>query len=96
MSEIRKFGYEPDIAAQFTSLESLKTAVIGGMGVGILYRARLENEIKNALVTLIDVPELTSFRLQSFIICCKLRQLFPIAKQFIALLRQTRQSVGFS
>lgn len=91
VTELRRRGLRLKFAAQFSAIEAVKTAVRGGMGVGLLFRSRLESEIARGEVCLIDVPGLKSITLKSFIIYGKRPRLSVNAQKFIELLREQRE-----
>lgn len=90
VAELRRRGYKLRFAAQFGAIESVKTAVRGGMGVGILYRSRVEQEIMHGELRMIDVPALKSFTQKSFITYGKHAPRSAYAHNFIQILRRSR------
>ncbi len=96
IAEFGRRGYKVNIIAQFSTLESVKTAVHGGMGIGILYRARLEREIRAGEVKTIDVPELADIKLKSYVTYSKHRKHNANTQEFLNILRETRDTATAS
>lgn len=90
VTELERRGYKLQFAAQFTAIEAVKTAVRGGLGVGLLFRSRLDSELERGELRLIDVPDLKSIKLKSFIIYGKQARLSENARKFLAILREQR------
>jgi DNA-binding transcriptional LysR family regulator len=88
--ELERMGYSLTFAAQFSAIEAVKTAVRGGMGAGILFRSRLEPELARGEVKIIDVPDMASIKLKSFIIYAKRPRLSDNAREFLEILRDSR------
>lgn len=90
VSELERRGYTLKFAAQFSAIEAVKTAVRGGMGVGLLFRSRLESELAHGEVTIVDVPELRSIKLKSFIVYGKRPRQSANVLKFLQILREYR------
>jgi DNA-binding transcriptional LysR family regulator len=90
VSELERRGYTLKFAAQFSAIEAVKTAVRGGMGVGLLFRSRLESELAHGEVTIIDVPELRSIKLKSYIVYGKRPRQSANVLKFLQILREYR------
>lgn len=91
ISELERLGYRPRIGVQFGAIEAVKTAVAGGMGVGLLFRSRLESELRMGRFGIVDVPELKSVKLKSFIIFSKRPRLSANARKFLEVLHVTQK-----
>jgi LysR family transcriptional regulator, low CO2-responsive transcriptional regulator len=68
LKELLKKGYKPNIAVQCDISEAVKAAVQRELGVGILYRQTVEDDLKSRDLKILHVPELEKIRTQSFII----------------------------
>ncbi len=90
--EIRNLGYRPKFAAQFGAIEAVKSAVVGGMGVGILFRSRLEAELKSGTLCVIDVPELRAIKLKSYVVYSTARAHSQNLSRFLDVVRPRRAS----
>ena len=90
VSELERRGYTLKFAAQFSAIEAVKTAVRGGMGVGLLFRSRLESELAHGEVTIVDVPELRSIKLKSYIVYGKRPRQSANVLKFLQILREYR------
>lgn len=88
--KIRKQGYRPRFAAQFGGIEAVKTAVVGGMGVGILFRSRLEAELASGALCVVNVPELKAITLNSYVVFSASRAHSRNLKRFLEVLRSHR------
>lgn len=89
VKELTRRGYELKFAARFGAIEAVKTAVLGGMGVGVLFRSRLESELARGELKVIDVPELSEIVLRSFFVYRRSRSSLN-ARKFRELLRKRR------
>jgi DNA-binding transcriptional LysR family regulator len=94
IQELQSRGYELKFAAEFDTVEAVKTAVRGGMGVGILFRSHLESELTRRDLWIIDVPELKSIVLKSFVIYAKRSYLPPNVQSFLQILREQGASAA--
>ena len=63
-----------------------------GLGVGLLFRSRIEADIEKGDVRVIEVPELRELTHKSFIIYKKQKPLPPMTQEFIQILRGMRTS----
>lgn len=90
VTQLKRKGYSLKFAAQFSAIEAVKTAVRGGMGAGLLFRSRLEGELARGEVSIVDVPELRSVTLKSFIIYAKQPALSDNAREFLEILEEYR------
>jgi len=90
VTQLERKGYILKFAAQFSAIEAVKTAVRGGMGAGLLFRSRLEAELASGEFSIVDVPDLRSVKLKSFIIYGKQRRLSANAREFLEILKDCR------
>jgi DNA-binding transcriptional LysR family regulator len=90
VTQLERKGFKLKFAAQFSSIEAVKTAVRGGMGAGLLFRSRLEAELARGEFSVVDIPELQSVRLKSFIIYARQPGLSDNAREFLDILQECR------
>jgi DNA-binding transcriptional LysR family regulator len=90
--ELRPRGFTPKLALQCGTPEAVKLAVKRGFGVGILYRARLVDEIASGEFAVVTVPELEPLKRKSFIIHNRRAPMSPEKAGFIRIMRRMRQS----
>lgn len=92
VAAIRRRGFDLKIVLQCESAEAVKIAVQNGIGVGLLYLARVAGEIAKGELVAIKVPELKEITHQSFITYARHRPLSANAEDFIRTLRGMRAS----
>lgn len=89
---LMNLGYRMNIAVRCETSETVKAAVIMGMGVGILYRNGIARELATGKVRLLNVPELKEMGVKSSIIYNRRKLLTPMAQDFLKMLREKRDS----
>ena len=87
---LRRQGYQPNLSLQFIAPDAVKAAVLRGLGVGLLFKARIEPEIERGDFRMIEVPELKELTQKAFIMYSKRRPLSPLAQDFIETLHDMR------
>jgi LysR family transcriptional regulator, transcriptional activator of the cysJI operon len=87
VKELVKRGYKLNFALECDAPETVISAVRRGLGLGLLFRARLDREIFEGSLRAIQLPELTNIRRRSFIIYDKRRPLTANGRDFIRALR---------
>ena len=92
LRELLKQGYKPNIAVQCEVSEAVEAAVQRELGVGILYRATVEADLKKRDLKILHVPDLEKIRTKSFIIYNKCNPLSDIARDFLHALHESRIS----
>ena len=92
LRELLRQGYKPNIAVQCDVSEAVEAAVQRELGVGILYRATVEADLKNRDLKILHVPDLEKIRTQSFIIYNRCKPLSGIARDFLRALHESRIS----
>jgi len=92
LRELLKQGYKPNIAVQCDVSEAVEAAVQRELGVGILYRATVEADLKNRDLKILHVPDLEKIRTKSFIIYNRCKPLSGIARDFLRALQESRIS----
>ena len=80
-------GLGAKIAIQCGSPASVKIVVKNKIGLGILFKDMLIQEIKNKIFKVLEIPGL-ALTVQSYIVYYKDRPLTPSARDFLALLRR--------
>lgn len=87
------WGLNPNIALECGAADAVKAAALKGLGVGLLFRARVEEDIQRGDLGLIAVPELQKLSRKSFIVYQKQQSLSKAGLDFLAdLKRQTRSA----
>jgi DNA-binding transcriptional LysR family regulator len=92
--QLERDGIKPNIVMRCESAEAVQTQVRLGLGFGILYRDRIETELRDGEFKLIRVPKL-DLDGESFIVYRKDRPLSETAMDFLLLLREYRQKKRF-
>lgn len=90
VKELARLGYNLNIAAECDAPEAVKSAVLGGLGVGVLFRSRVDPEIRRGEVTELEAPALNEIKTRSFIIYGKHRPLSYAAKEFLQTLQRLK------
>ncbi len=91
-SVLREKGYQANICVECENSEAVKAAAQIGIGVGILYRNVVEREVMRGDLKLLNVPELSKMRVQSFIIYDRRKPLSSPSQDFLHMLRDDRIS----
>jgi DNA-binding transcriptional LysR family regulator len=91
LGEVVQHGFELNVLMKSDSAQGVKVAVAQGVGVGLLYRSHVEQEIRKGELKVLNVPGLKK-HIQSFIIYKAERPLSPAAQEFLELLRQFRDN----
>jgi DNA-binding transcriptional LysR family regulator len=90
--ELATRGYNLNLAMQCDAPEAVKMAVRSGLGIGLIFKPRIQSEIAKGEFRLIDVPELKDIKSESFIIYDRRKSLSPIARDFVQTLRRFKKS----
>jgi DNA-binding transcriptional LysR family regulator len=90
IKDIKRQGYKPNVTLQFMAPDAVKSAVSKGLGVGLLFRSRIEPDIERGDFHRVDVPELKALIRESFIVYREWEPLSDIAEDFVQALRQRR------
>jgi DNA-binding transcriptional LysR family regulator len=88
LGELEQHGFELNVLMKCDSAQGVKVAVAKGLGVGLLYRSHVEQEVRRGELKVLNVPGLTK-RIQSFIIYKAEKPISPTARD---LLRQSREA----
>jgi DNA-binding transcriptional LysR family regulator len=72
--------------------EAVKTAVLRGMGIGILMQAHLDNEVRKREVKILKIRNLKDMWVSSFVIYKKDRTLSDNARMFLDTLKQRAET----
>jgi DNA-binding transcriptional LysR family regulator len=89
LDEVEQQGFQLNILMKCDSPQGVKVAVARGLGLGLLYRNHVDQEIKTGELKILQVPDLKKY-IQSFIIYKAGEPLLPAAKELLELLRQSR------
>jgi DNA-binding transcriptional LysR family regulator len=89
VDELRRRGYKPDLAVQCDAPDAVKAAVQRGLGVGLLFRGRVEREIEKGDLRLLDVPEMKEIKIESFIVYDGRKPLTTSAQDFLQTLHKS-------
>lgn len=88
IKEIIRRGFTLNLALECDAPETVKMAVRSGLGMGILFRARLEQSREREGLHIMEIPELKNVTRTSYIIYDKRRPLSFKAQDFLATLRR--------
>jgi DNA-binding transcriptional LysR family regulator len=91
LAEVEQHGFELNVLMKCDSAQGVKVAVAQGLGVGLLYRSHVEQEIRRGELKVLNVPRL-KMHIQSFIIYKAERPISSAAHDFLELLRQSREA----
>jgi len=91
MNELRKQGYNLNIAMRSESPEAIMTAVRQRLGIGFLYYDAVKAEIERGSFKIIQIHGL-KMENQTYIVYHNQRPLSPSAGEFLKLLRQWRDA----
>jgi DNA-binding transcriptional LysR family regulator len=91
LDDVKRQGFQLNIFMKCDSPQGVKVAVARGLGLGLLYRNHVEQEIKRGELKIIQVPDLKKY-IQSFIIYKAGKPLLPAAQELLELLRQSRDA----
>jgi DNA-binding transcriptional LysR family regulator len=90
LGELEQHGFEVNVLMKCDSAQGVKVAVAKGLGIGLLYRSHVEQEVSRGELKVLDVSGLKK-RIQSFIIYKPGRPISSAAHEFLKLLRQFRE-----
>ena len=91
LDQLEQLAYEPNILMICDSASAVKNAVLGGLGIGIIYRDHVKREMKNGDLKALKVKGLKKVRFQSFIIYRKDKQFSHPAQDFYDMLCESRR-----
>jgi DNA-binding transcriptional LysR family regulator len=91
---LMSLGYRMNIAVSCETSDTVKAAVAMGMGVGILYRNGIAGRLASGSLRLLNVPELKEMGIKSSIIYDRRKPLTPVAREFLQMLREKRDSTA--
>ena len=89
IQDLRKQGVNLKVVMRCDTPDGVIEAVRNKLGVGLLFRGSMENNIKRGEFKAIKLP-LNAFEATYFIVYHKTRPLSPLAQDFLTLLRQRR------
>ncbi len=94
--ELAARGYNLNLAVQCDAPEAVKMAIRSGLGVGLIFKDRIQSEIEKDEFRLIAVPELKEIKSEAFIIYDRRKSLSPIARDFMQTLRRFKPAGEFA
>lgn len=92
VKRLLNWGHKPNIALECGAADAVKAAVMKGLGVGLLFRARIEHDINRGDLGLIKVPELLRLSRKSFIVYKKNKRLSKAGLDFLADLKRQSEA----
>lgn len=92
VSELEERGCKLTYAARFSSIESVKTAARGGMGIGLLFRTRVETDFQNGTLAMLKVSSLEQITLKMYVLYRKGAKLSTNTRNFLKIVRDTVRS----
>lgn len=93
VKEIQRRGYPLNLVFQCDVPDAVKAAVKQGVGIGILFRSRVELDISTGALAQINVPDIEEIVARSYIVYSAQRALSPSAQDFLGLLRAIRTAL---
>jgi LysR family transcriptional regulator, low CO2-responsive transcriptional regulator len=90
-SVLKSQGYRTNFALRCEMSQAVKVAVQTGMGIGIIYRNAIATNIAKGTLKLINVPEFKEMGIKSVMAYDGRKPLSPIARDFLALLRERKE-----
>jgi DNA-binding transcriptional LysR family regulator len=87
---LRSRGVKPHIALRCATPDAVKAAVRNKMGVGILFRNMIEEEVRRRQFKILRINGLPSLAGNTFIVFDKRKALSPAAAEFLELLRELK------
>jgi len=85
---LANLGYRLNVAMRCEASSSVNTAVLMGMGVGILYRGA----VARGNLRLLNVPELKEMGIKSFIIYDKRKPLAAMSQAFLQVMHEQKKA----
>ena len=89
VDELRRRGHKLDLAVQCDAPDAVKAAVQRGLGVGLLFRGRVEPEFEKGDLRMLDVPEMKDIKIESVIVYDGRTPLSASAQDFLETLRKS-------
>lgn len=96
LRHIESQGFRLNILMECESGQAIKIAVMKGMGIGILYRDQVESELEAGSLKTVRIAGLKKINGRSFIVYRKGLPLSHNALDYLALLRESRQKLGWN
>jgi DNA-binding transcriptional LysR family regulator len=79
-------GYDLNILMECESAEGIKSAVLKGLGLGVLYKDHIESELKSRKLRIVRIAGLGKVEINSYVIYRKDKPLSKNAEDFLAFL----------
>ncbi|MDX1485372.1 MAG: LysR family transcriptional regulator [Alphaproteobacteria bacterium] len=83
VKRLLRMGLNPNLALECMAGDSVKAGVIRGLGVGLLFRSRIEEELRRQDFRLINVPELRKLSRRSFLVYRRRDRLSKAGRDFL-------------
>ena len=96
LKQIESQGSRLNILMECESGQAIKIAVLKGMGIGVLYRDQVESELEAGSLKTVRIAGLKKINGRSFIVYRKGLPLSHHALDYLALLREARQKLGWN
>lgn len=80
-----------DVIFEMDSTEAIKQSVISGLGIALVPRLCVKNELKHGILRIINVPS-TTLQNKWFITCSKATEKLTLFKNFLSYLKNSPQS----
>lgn len=94
LDQVESQGFSLNILMRCDTANAVKYAVMSGLGLGLIYRDHVQNEIKTNRLKVIKVHGLKETSVQSFIVYKPAPSHTPIAGEFLELLRRRNHRTG--
>lgn len=96
LERIEALGQRPNILMECNSAEAVKTAVLKGLGIGVLMKAHLDREIRSRELRVLRVAGLENIANLSLVCYRKDKPLGANAREFLELLQRSQPHRGDS
>jgi DNA-binding transcriptional LysR family regulator len=94
LNQLEQKGFKLNILVECESPEAVKVATMKGLGVGFVYRSRVESEIQAGNIKVLKIRGLRMTAGQSFIVYQKHNLLSTNAQHFLQLARRLHRAVS--
>ena len=91
LKQIEQQGFELNVFMECESAEAVKLAVMKCLGVGVLYRDHLKNEVRRGDLKILSIIDLKRIEIESFVVYKKDQALSANAQEFLGLLHKSQR-----
>jgi LysR family transcriptional regulator, transcriptional activator of the cysJI operon len=91
LKQIEQQGFELNVFMECESAQAVKLAVMKSLGVGVLYRDHLKNEVGRGDLKILSITDLRKIEIESLVVYKKDQPLSPNAQEFLELLRKSQR-----